>query len=891
MKPEFSFERHEGGALKGKVTLPSCVVPSARCAEGILWLKTERAARKEAAFQAYKGLYEHGLVNNNLLPLTKSQEFTKRDRRLLGPMTEVLDQYDPWVDWAYAWMLPNVHKTRVTVRVNEDEQYMNLFTPVAIPLLEPLTLFWDSESRYTLEFGTAEPISTTDESVESLRAITALYLQTTSTRWLGGRCDYTTLFSPHLHPEEWMAWLSENEGYEPASEVFCSQRSADRMGIIRDRSRYDSLLLLNRWVNGSDGLELECEPFPKRRDLLRRQTISTKGYDSDERLETPTKRHNIPADQCRISRLPAKEAVFGRFIAVIIDRLEAALVATKLCETILRDINFNELRHVITAITTPAAEGPTNYQRYEFFGDTVLKFTVASSLYHQHPNWHEGYLAKGLQAIVENHRLAREAVDRGLGSFIISKKFNVRKWSAPLISEKLDTNRDRREMSTKVLADVVEALIGAAYIDGGLAKAQACITHFLPEVQLQIPRPDCSAMSQDQDNKPHLIQQQSLEEKIGYAFNDKSLLMEALTHGSCQHDASTQSYQRLEFLGDAVLDMLIVDTIIVHPTQLPQGKMTKIKAAVANASLLAFLCMEFSWPMPSRRPTTVPGAEVGMESTEHASKTLHLYTYLRHSPGTPLITNNANLDSPSNTALNRYTTLRRAILHSLCTSRTYPRELLSALNPDKFFSDIIESIIGAIFVDSGGDLTPCREFIHRLGLLQYLERILDKNIDVEHPMQKAQMGLQKLASKAGSQWKFKFYTVRVLGSTREHKRVYKVVDGDVVADVDADAVERRNGDLDPSNPSPSSGSDSDSDSDSDPDVDYSAGPTYTCTIPVNGLGLDVEEVVVTGCLSREDAEVRAACVVIELLTQKGVIIEADDGAGDREEELEQAEVA
>lgn len=880
-KPEFSFERDEGGALKGKVTLPSCVVPSARCAEGRQWWKTERAARKEAAFQAYKALYEHGLLNDNILPLTKSQDFTKRDRHLLGAMTEVLDQYDPWVDWAYAWKLPKVYKTRITVRLNEDEIYMNLFSPVPTPLLEPLTLFWDNESTYTLEFGSSEPVLMTDQNVESLRTITALYLQATSTGWLGDQRDFTTLFSPNLHPGEWMAWLNENQGYEPAQEVFSSQRNFDRIGIIRDKSRYDGILLLNRWVNGNDGLELECDSFPKRRNLLQRQRLATKGHDSDEQLESPKKRRIITADQCAISRLPAKETVFGRFIATILNRLEVALVATKLCETILRDIQFNELRHVITAITAPAAGAPTHYQRYEFFGDTVLKFSVASFLYHQHPNWHEGYLTSGLVAIVENRRLAREAVDRGLGSFIITKGFNARKWSAPLISEKINTSRDRRNMSTKVLADVVEALIGAAYIDGGLTKAHACISQFLPEVRLQTPRPDSGPMSQDQDHQPHLIQQDTLEENLGYTFNDKSLLMEALTHGSCQHDASTQSYQRLEFLGDGVLDMLIVDTILKHPTELPQGKMTKIKAAVANASLLAFLCMEFSWPMPSCRPTTTSEAEVGMESTEHPAETLHLYTYLRHSPGTPLITNNSNPGSPSNTALTRYTTLRPAILDSLYTSRTYPRELLSALNPDKFFSDIIESIIGALFVDSGGDLTPCREFIHRLGLVQYLERILDENIDVEHPMQKAQMGLQKFASKSGSPWKFGFSTVRVSGSKRENRRVFKAVD------VDADAVEDQSGDLDSSDP----GSGSSDDSDSDVELDPGGGPTYTCTIPVNGLGFDVEEVVVSGCLSREDAEVRAACVVIKLLTQKGVTIEADDGAGDGEEELEQAGVA
>ncbi|KAJ0364299.1 hypothetical protein COL922a_014452, partial [Colletotrichum nupharicola] len=86
-RPEFSFES-DGLQVKGKVTLPSCVHPDVRRTEGRSWWMTERAARKEAAFQAYKALYEAGLVNDNLLPLTKSREFTLKDLALLPAVME-----------------------------------------------------------------------------------------------------------------------------------------------------------------------------------------------------------------------------------------------------------------------------------------------------------------------------------------------------------------------------------------------------------------------------------------------------------------------------------------------------------------------------------------------------------------------------------------------------------------------------------------------------------------------------------------------------------------------------------------------------------------------------------------------------------------------------------
>ncbi|KAL2868975.1 putative RNA helicase/RNAse III [Aspergillus lucknowensis] len=867
-RPEFSFDRNDFGLLKGKVTLPSCVHPNVRRAEGDSWWLTERAAKKEAAFQAYKALYENGLLNENLLPLTKSREFTQKDLALLPAINEVSEQYDPWVDWASSWSSPEMHQSRIIIRRNGDEKYMKLITPTMPPLLESMALFWDSETTYAVEFEAAEPITTlAAENVESMRGVTALYLQASTTRINGTGQDFVALFSPDVPHDELVPWLHEYLGYESALDVFSSQRSLDLMGVVRDRSHYGELLLFERWVvsDTSDlGVELECTTYPRRKNLLQQQILATK-RPADDELESRTKKR-VSASQCTIDKLPAPEAVFGRFIAVILNRLEAALVAIRLCETILRDIDFHDIQHVITAITMPSAQAPSHYQRYEFFGDSVLKFISSFSLYYRHPTWHEGYLSEGRDAIIQNPRLARAALDCGLDAFIISKMFSPRKWSAPLISEKLqDVTSGKRELSTKVLADVVEALIGAAYIDGGFENAQACLRRFLPE--LEIITPDIGLSRDSGPQYPHLIQYETLEENIGYTFNNKALLVEALTHPSCQHDTAVQSYQRLEFLGDAVLDMIIVDLMLRHPAKVSQGDMTRIKHALVNANLLAFFCMELSWTLPVTEVTIAPNTTnnnrtnslmsptqpIQITTTTAHAKQMHLYTHLRHSPSTRLFNN-----TPANAnTLSRHKSLRSTILSHITSpspsqapsaaatatpnATTYPWLTLSQLTPEKFLSDIIESTLGAIFVDSGGNLTSCSTFLERLGLLPYARRILSEGIDVVHPMQRAQW-------MAGSDG-IRFCTVRVLDP---HS---------------GEGVRRDGG--------------GDGNEDGEGGEIGGSGATYTCTVSTNGTGDNgLGGIVVEGCLSGEEAEIRAAELVIEKLSSRGRDREENEGDDD-----------
>lgn len=79
-----------------------------------------------------------------------------------------------------------------------------------------------------------------------------------------------------------------------------------------------------------------------------------------------------------------------------------------------------------------------------------------------------------------------------------------------------------------------------------------------------------------------------MEERIGYRFADAELLTHALTHRSwCAEHPGDPSNERLEFLGDAVLGLVVTDYLFSRFPDLPEGQLAKTRAAVVSADALA----------------------------------------------------------------------------------------------------------------------------------------------------------------------------------------------------------------------------------------------------------------------------------------------------------------
>ncbi len=81
-----------------------------------------------------------------------------------------------------------------------------------------------------------------------------------------------------------------------------------------------------------------------------------------------------------------------------------------------------------------------------------------------------------------------------------------------------------------------------------------------------------------------------MESLLHYQFKDKALLDRALTHSSYAHEfkkESPDSNERLEFLGDAVLELVISDYIFKHFDELPEGELTKLRASIVCETSIA----------------------------------------------------------------------------------------------------------------------------------------------------------------------------------------------------------------------------------------------------------------------------------------------------------------
>lgn len=79
-----------------------------------------------------------------------------------------------------------------------------------------------------------------------------------------------------------------------------------------------------------------------------------------------------------------------------------------------------------------------------------------------------------------------------------------------------------------------------------------------------------------------------LEERIGYKFRNPLLLAEALTHPSLGHETQQRHFdnQRLEFLGDAILQLVITEYLFGHFGDQPEGQLTKLRSRLVSRDAL-----------------------------------------------------------------------------------------------------------------------------------------------------------------------------------------------------------------------------------------------------------------------------------------------------------------
>ncbi|KAH9978359.1 P-loop containing nucleoside triphosphate hydrolase protein [Russula compacta] len=778
------------------ITLPRQVNPRLRSFSTPQIHRTKVSARRNVAFQAYHALYENALLNEHLLPLTSAllesevQDLLKDIDRREGT-TLVSRQMDPWrvssdhnadkrwwstileVDGLPSLRMltqaalpplrkgehPIIHTRecspfKVWVRREEtpiiagdDDDILarakeftrRFFWPMYGPRMK-----WDQTDFLHLFIPVDESPTVWDE-----RRTLASCLSSSAT---GGQ----TLFAPFSWFERHYGqvddvFLVSGTGFGGKSYQFTGMRDTP----LTPEEKADLKRRYVRKDNGDRVAKLEITyPLIEARSLVKHKFLTPipeepKGMDA-----VSQKQHRksvlLLKEFTLVALISSHEAKYAQWAPSIIRHFQMVSTVSSMRDTLFRGTPLAEipLHLLLTATTAPVAQEPNNYQRLETLGDTTLKYAVSIQLLSANPLWHEGYLSRRKDHAVSNVNLAKAAMARQLYKWIIRDRFVPKRWKprrasdpsgllfeeTPSLNQSGMTEKQKRRakvawnLSTKVLADVVEALIGAAYVHGGFALGIECMKVFDLGLKSWSPLPECidAMCSRVTDFGPYPAQIATVESILGYTFRRKAVAVEALAHVSYQSDVETISYERMEFLGDAVLDMLVTDYLYHAPgkTYSPGG-MHEIKTAVVNAHFLGLLCLRASTKRPVSMPTwTRDDGVTVVEETQH----VHLYRCLLHSSMQVLNDQQATFtrfERPGG---------RDDIEAALKEARAFPWSALTALQAPKFLSDMFESLLGAVYLDSLGNLDVVRNVLRRLGHWEVLERIVERDVDVRHPV-------------------------------------------------------------------------------------------------------------------------------------------------------------
>ncbi|KAK5718225.1 Dicer-like protein 1 [Elasticomyces elasticus] len=363
----------------------------------------EKAARKDAAFQAYSGLYTVcGLLNELLLLLCQEWGPIADFVELEPGRLQVTEQLDVWstVDQSLSGVMPRYHSHIRMVDESNDEDIvcLTLITSGPILLVPPVRVKWSETQMFRINVA-ASVASAPPDSTEL-----ALLRETTLTIYGCSRSR------------------RRKEYYE--QDAIANQK------IVRAPLPNRPPFIFHGWLFGDeDPLRLACEPMRQHLNLMplgRDHSQHGKQMDADD-----GKRPIFSAAQCEVDRMDIRYVRFSLSMPRFFCHITDFMTAHALRVTIVREVPFRDLEHTVTAIRAPSSNRETNYQYHEFVGDTVLKFVVSQFLYASQPHWPEGFLIKRRVHLVSNERLAFEALRMGLDRFIITEPTRYRTWAPP----------------------------------------------------------------------------------------------------------------------------------------------------------------------------------------------------------------------------------------------------------------------------------------------------------------------------------------------------------------------------------------------------------------------------------------------------------------------------
>lgn len=333
-----------------------------------------------------------------------------------------------------------------------------------------------------------------------------------------------------------------------------------------------------------------------------------------------------------------------------------------------------------------------NYERLEFIGDSLLKMTTTMTVFNRTACDEEGMHCRRME-IICNQNLFNVATSDDLQLFRYARTlgFDRGTWypefltllsgrGAQKIPQPVLHPRKTHDLGMKTIADISEAIIGAAItasnhlpldknrFDLGikaitkLVRSEDHDVNSWSDIAFQYKVPDWSLQTNDPiaNDRARMV-----AAKTGYQFKHARLLRSAFTHSS-DMNSPVPDLQRLEFLGDALLDWVCISWLFnTNPTRNPQW-LTEHKMAMVSNKFLAMLAVSLDFD------------KFIFATTAKLIGDIQIYA----------------------------TKVREALQQPEC-----PRSFWTALeSPPKALSDLVESYLGAVLIDSDFDYCEVERF-------------------------------------------------------------------------------------------------------------------------------------------------------------------------------------
>ncbi|KAG0334359.1 hypothetical protein BG000_008399 [Podila horticola] len=405
-----------------------------------------------------------------------------------------------------------------------------------------------------------------------------------------------------------------------------------------------------------------------------------------------------PLSICQKSTISASVLRTSQIIPSAIFDLDALLLAQEVQQRLhLHEVNLDLLQ---VALTTSSANRDYNYERLELLGDSFLKFSITICLYIVNPANNEGELHMHRIKVISNTALLSHSLRLELFRHITSSPFHRKDWRpVQFLVDTVAWDRGHSHiLSNKTLADIVEALLGAAFRSGGPEVAFSAAKHLgIPFDEFgawtDFHRVHSEMMLNKTEDGSHTVaslrntgfrsQIKKLESRIGYTFQYPHLVHQAMTHASSALKDGL-CYERLEFLGDAVLDFQVIRYYYDKYHDAPPGAITLIKDASVNNQILGAMAVQ-----------------------------LGLGEFLIHSSGA--------LPGEIERAIVAIETIK-----GQSAKGELEGEYWIDIKMPKVLGDLVESTIGAVFVDCGFDFGTISALFERL-----IRPFLDKHVNLD----------------------------------------------------------------------------------------------------------------------------------------------------------------